>query len=90
MMLPDFIPGLQLSKYFYKETVSPILKRHFPDLIYSAALIGYSSEVLGYDTPVSRDHMWGPRLQLFLPDENFDTNRSKVNEVLRNELPDEI
>ena len=85
--MSEFISGIKLSELFYKEIVLPILKRHFPDMHHSAALIGYSSEVLGYDTPVSRDHMWGPRLQLFLPEENFDTNRSKVNEVLRYELP---
>ena len=86
METPDFIPGLKLSEMYYWEAVKPILDRHFPDLSHSAALIGYGSDVLGYDTPVSRDHMWGPRLQLFLPEDNFDVIRSSVNEVLRNQL----
>jgi hypothetical protein len=87
MVLPEFIPGLKLSELFYGEVVRPILKHHFPGLKYSAALIGYGSDVMGFDTPVSRDHMWGPRLQLFLDEENFDTTRAAVDEVLRNELP---
>lgn len=87
MVLPDFIPGLKLSESFYDEAVRPILIHRFPGLKYSAALIGYGSDVLGFDTPVSRDHMWGPRLQLFLDEENFDTARAAVDEVLLNELP---
>jgi hypothetical protein len=87
MVLPEFIPGLKLSELFYHEVVRPILEHHFPGLPHSAALIGYGSDVLGYDTSVSRDHMWGPRLQLFLDEENFDTSRAAVNDVLRNELP---
>lgn len=87
MVLPEFIPGLKLSELFYDGVIRPILKQHFPDLQYSAALIGYGSDVMGFDTPVSRDHMWGPRLQLFLDEENFDTTRTALDEVLRNELP---
>ena len=87
MELPDFIPGLKLSEMFYWEAVKPILDSHFPNLLHSAALIGYGSDVLGFDTPISRDHMWGPRLQLFLPEDNFDVIRSSVNEVLCNQLP---
>jgi hypothetical protein len=83
----EFIPGLKLSELFYKEAVGPILERRFPGLLYSAALIGYGSDVLRFDTPVSRDHMWGPRLQLFLDEENFDTARAAVDEDLHNELP---
>ncbi len=87
MALPEFIPGLKLSEMFYREAVRPILERNFPGLVHSAALIGYGSDVLGYDTPVSCDHMWGPRLVLFLPVEEFENTRQAINEVLRQELP---
>lgn len=66
--MPDFVPGLQLSESFYLEAVKPILDTHFPTLTYGAALIGSGSEVLGYDTPMSSDHHWGPRVMLFLPE----------------------
>ena len=59
--MPEFIPGLQLSELFYQEAVKPILQAVFPHLVYSAALIGPGSEVLGYDTPQSMDHNWGPK-----------------------------
>ena len=63
---PAFVPGLELCEAFYREAVRPILDAGFPGLTHAAALIGDGSDVLGYDTPVSRDHQWGPRLILFL------------------------
>ncbi len=33
---------------------------------HAAALIGYGSDVLGFDDEPSTDHGWGPRLQLFV------------------------
>jgi hypothetical protein len=61
-MAPDFVPGLALSRDFYAEVVAPLLAgtRH------SAARLGEGSDVLGFDTPRSTDHGWGPRLQLFV------------------------
>ena len=60
--------GLELSRRFYAEAVRPILERDFPELEHAAALIGWGSEVLGYDDERSQDHAWGPRLQLFVRD----------------------
>jgi uncharacterized protein DUF4037 len=57
-----FVPGLQLSRAFYIEAVRPLVV----DLPHTAARIGSGSEVLGFDTPRSADHEWGPRLELFL------------------------
>ena len=64
--MPNFIPGLELCGRFYADLVYPLLELHFPGLKYAAALIGYGSEVLGFDTPMSMDHAWSPRLFLFL------------------------
>jgi hypothetical protein len=86
----DFVPGLELSGGFYREMVRPILETRFPRLPYTAALIGSGSEVLGYDTPMSRDHDWGPRLLLFLPETAFDDLASPICESLRRELPPEF
>jgi hypothetical protein len=57
-----FVPGLQLSRAFYTEAVSPLLA----DVPHSAARIGSGSDVLGFDTPRSADHEWGPSLEVFL------------------------
>lgn len=85
--MPEFIPGLQLSEAYYQEAVRPILTISFPALRYSAALIGWGSDAAGYDTPVSRDHFWGPRLILFLPEADFDATRETVYNALRHNLP---
>ncbi|WIG57923.1 MAG: hypothetical protein OJF49_000668 [Ktedonobacterales bacterium] len=88
--MPDFVPGLDLSRAFYAEAVRPILASQFPDLVYAAALIGYGSDVLGYDTPRSTDHEWGPRLLLFLPDEVAPSLGDAIEDALRAALPVEF
>ncbi len=85
--MPEFIPGLQLAELFYREAVRPIVEAHFPGLIYSAALIGHGSEILGFDTPVSTDHDWGPRLQLFLTPADLASRKEAIDRALRQELP---
>jgi hypothetical protein len=85
--MSNFIPGLQLSEAFYREVVAPILDAAFPGLTYAAALIGSGSDVLGYDTPRSTDHGWGPRCWLFLPDADDETDRAAMDKVLRDQLP---
>ncbi|HJD23203.1 MAG TPA: DUF4037 domain-containing protein [Firmicutes bacterium] len=67
---PAFLPGLALSESFYRECAAPLLERTFPGLSYSAGLLGYGSDVLGYDDAISTDHMWGPRFYLFLCEED--------------------
>lgn len=53
--------GLDLARGFYEDVVGPLLS-----MPHTACLIGEGSEVLGYDDAQSRDHEWGPRLQLFI------------------------
>jgi hypothetical protein len=85
--MPDFIPGLDLCRRFYKSVVKPILDADFPDVVYSAALIGYGSEVLGFDSVMSTDHHWGPRLMLFLHPDDYAQYRDVIHETLRKKLP---
>jgi hypothetical protein len=78
-----FESGLELSGRFYREAVRPILDSNFPGLPHAAALMGRGSEVLGFDDPMSTDHDWLPRIQLFLRDEDLD----RYAEPLREQLP---
>jgi len=82
-----FIPGLELNRMYYREAVAPIFAARFPRLKYSAALIGYGSDVLGYDSERSTDHEWGPRLLLFLRDEDHDALAPQLAGALAKHLP---
>ena len=88
--MPKFIPGLTLSKLFYENKVKPILSNSFPRVRHSAALIGWGSEVLGFDTRISSDHHWGPRVLLFLSEKDSPRLRDKISKVLAAELPYEF
>jgi hypothetical protein len=84
---PAFVPGLALSRQFYEQAVHPILRSQFPRLKHAAALIGPGSEVLGYDTPISSDHHWGPRVMLFLDESDLGSIGADVTRVLSDQLP---
>ena len=88
--MPDFIPGLELSEAFYREAARPILDAHFPGLPYSAALMGWSSEVLGYDDAQSTDHSWGARFYLFLSEADAEQYAVAINRALAENLPREF
>lgn len=82
-MLPQFVPGGELNRALYQEVIAPILV----DLNikkYSACLLGTGSDVLGYDTAMSMDHDWGPRLQIFL---EYDNDIQFIKSELSKHLP---
>jgi hypothetical protein len=88
--MPPFITGLRLSQEFYVSAVKPLLLERFPDVRYSAALIGPGSEVLGFDTDQSTDHDWGPRLIVFLSQGDLEAYGPAIDDTLRYGIPKEI
>ena len=85
--MPEFVKGLELCRLFFEEAVRPALAAEFPGLRYAAALLGTGSEVLGFDTEMSADHGWGPRVDLFLAEDDYDSARDSIREALRHRLP---
>jgi hypothetical protein len=82
----EFVPGLKLNEQYFLQVVKPLLNDFDADLAYSACLIGYGSDVLGFDNPTSMDHNWGPRGQIFLSRQDA----AKIGEIdlyLRSRLP---
>jgi hypothetical protein len=67
----QFIHGLELNNGFYHDIVKPLLNKAYPRLPYSASLLGYGSDVMGFDTETSMDHNWGPRMQIFIDDHDL-------------------
>jgi len=62
--VPGYVPSREMNAAFYREVLQPQLQ----GIQHSAGLLGWGSDVLGYDTPRSTDHGWGPRVLLFTPD----------------------
>ncbi|MFI6083998.1 DUF4037 domain-containing protein [Streptomyces sp. NPDC051217] len=88
--VPGFIPGLDLSRILYEEAVRPVLDRAYPGLPYAAARVGSGSEVLGFDTPRSADHEWGPRLNLFLAPDEAAEHGAELRRLLAERLPKHV
>lgn len=89
-MTPGFVSGKLLSRMMYEEAVRPLMRAHAPNLSYGAALVGPGSDVLGYDTARSMDHDWGPRLMIFLAEQDLGEWASQLDDVFLQELPPTI
>ena len=72
---------------FYVDIVKERLEKEYPDLEYAAALIGRGSEVLGFDDEMSTDHHWGPRLQIFLKEGDYEKFQSPMKSFFSKNLP---
>lgn len=81
-----FVCGLDLSEAFARECVLPTVRRELPESHIALARLGKGSEVLGFDTPLSRDHDWGPasRVLLLVPP---DADADHLLRVLDEEMP---
>ncbi|MGF1425632.1 DUF4037 domain-containing protein [Kitasatospora sp. LaBMicrA B282] len=86
----EFLSGRALSRLLYEEAVRPILERLWPGLPHAAALVGAGSEVLGFDTPRSTDHDWGPRLLLFLTAADAAAHGTRIHRELAERLPKQV
>lgn len=89
-MTPLFQPGIKLCEQFYWRCVRPILDTHFPGVPHAAALIDSGSEVLGFDDAMSTDHVWGPRVMLFVQPANHLRFALAVKDILALRLPHEF
>ena len=78
----DFVSGIDLARLFYIEVVRPLIEGQ----AHSAARLGSGSDVLGFDTPRSTDHGWGPQLHLFVADSEVETIRT----IIDSSLPEEF
>jgi hypothetical protein len=81
---------MALCEAFFDEAVGPIMARRFPGLPYSAARLGEGSDVLGYDTPQSMDHGWGPMVDVYLAPADFTRYAAGIKRVMGEELPFEF
>ncbi|KRA95105.1 hypothetical protein ASD83_20025 [Devosia sp. Root685] len=80
--------GIELSRRFYADVVAPWLVRVAPDLPHSAALIGYGSELLGFDDETSKDHNWGPRVHIYLSEGDFAAHAHRLLDDFASVMPE--
>ena len=76
--MPDFVPGRELARAFYEEAIAPAVAKYE----HAAALIGFGSDVLGFDSQRSTDHGWGPRFQLFVAADQIEGASRDVADAL--------
>ncbi|GAA4161445.1 DUF4037 domain-containing protein [Gryllotalpicola daejeonensis] len=81
-MIPDEVGGIALARAYFDEVVEPLLRARFPALAYAAGRLGAGSDVLGLDDAVSRDHDWGLRLSVFVPEDRVGDVRDAVERML--------
>ncbi|MFC0265311.1 DUF4037 domain-containing protein [Alloscardovia macacae] len=69
----EHLTGLQLSRAYWEEYVDTLFAGDLAPLRARAAvgLSGHGSECYGFDDELSRDHDFGPRLCIWLTDEDF-------------------
>ncbi|TCC08312.1 DUF4037 domain-containing protein [Kribbella soli] len=77
----EFRQAADVADGFHAEVIAPLVG----DVDYAAGLLGWGSDVLGYDTARSTDHGWGPRLVVLVDADEVERVRKAVDDG----LPDE-
>ncbi len=77
--------GLELARQYYQNTIYPAFVNAFPEEIGNMAfgLCGPGSECYGYDDEISRDHDWGPRICVWIPEELFQRRGDEMDRLYR-------
>jgi len=83
------VQGIEMCRRFYFDAVKPILDSEFGGLKHAAALLGKGSEVLSYDTDMSRDHDFGPRAMIFLKENDYHL-KDTITSAMSAKLPREF
>ena len=81
--------GLALSRLYYHEVFLPACRRSLPRALghFAVGLVGEGSECFGYDDDLSQDHSFGPRLCIWLTQEDCARWGQDLN-ALWLDLPD--
>jgi len=85
----DNVKGLDLARRFYEQVARPAMEEHAPEILKESAcgLVGQGSECFGFDDIYSRDHHWGPRVMVLLPDDYFAELDPEVWQKVTKDFP---
>ena len=83
--------GMRLCQRYFEQIAFPTLQQCFPTLISRMAmgLVGEGSECFGFDDEISQDHDFGPRLMVWLTDEDYAHYGDAIQLVLKH-MPQEF
>ncbi|MCD6342867.1 MAG: DUF4037 domain-containing protein [Spirochaetaceae bacterium] len=75
--------GMELSRRYYDKVVFPAFERLAADELdlMTFGLSGPGSECYGYDDKLSRDHDWGPRVCIWIPEELYRQKSDRLKEI---------
>jgi hypothetical protein len=77
-LMPPFVSGIELNRDFYVKVIGPILTGR----AHAAGLLGWGSDVLGFDDERSTDHGWGLRLLVFVEAAEVENVRQLIDQNL--------
>ena len=75
--------GLELARRYYSEVVLPAFIERAPGKVDSMnfGLAGPGSECYGYDDEISRDHDWGPRVCIWIPENLYKRQSGNLQTI---------
>ena len=75
--------GLELARRFFTDLALPAFKEQAPLALGSMAfgLAGPGSECYGFDDEISRDHDWGPRVCIWIPEDLYREQGERLQHV---------
>ncbi len=86
------IRAIDLGREFFHELVKPAMEADCPELLAQAACgrFGLGSECLGLDDAISRDHHWGPRVDLLFPENLMSAETNAKLKRIATRFPQEF
>jgi hypothetical protein len=72
------VRSAQLNEAFHRDVVAPAIG----GVAYSCGLLGWGSDVLGYDDATSTDHGWGPRLIVLVEEDDVASTGAAIEAAL--------
>jgi hypothetical protein len=84
------VKALGLGRDFFNEIVKPAMEKVCPELLDQAACgrFGFGSECMGLDDEISRDHHWGPRVDVMLPEKVFQQGAQELMGKIAQSFPE--
>jgi hypothetical protein len=77
------VKGLELARRYFTDVVHPAFQKRAPGALARLAfgLAGPGSDCYGFDDEISRDHDWGPRVWVWVPEALYREQGEALQEI---------